>query len=111
MKMGFSDLKRTRSAVDKFTKERIYVRTLALSDLEACVALEEAAFIPSERCSRETVYYLFLCPPLYALLTSNYSFHIALKSVQSYVLAFLPSAETKNIFSAMPSQPKPSRHL
>ncbi|KAG0133489.1 acyl-CoA N-acyltransferase [Tuber indicum] len=63
--MGFSDLRRTRSATNKFTKERIYVRTLMLSDLEACVALEEAAFIPSERCPRETFSYrLKVCPEL-----------------------------------------------
>ncbi|RPB02016.1 acyl-CoA N-acyltransferase [Choiromyces venosus 120613-1] len=63
--MGFSDLKRTRSATERFTKERVYVRTLTLSDLEACAALEEAAFIPSERCPRETFSYrLKVCPEL-----------------------------------------------
>ncbi|PWW73500.1 acyl-CoA N-acyltransferase [Tuber magnatum] len=65
MRMGLPDPKRTRSATDKFTRERTYVRTLTLLDLEACVALEEAAFITSERCPRETFSYrLKVCPEL-----------------------------------------------
>lgn len=32
-----------------------YTRPLTISDLESCVALEEAAFVQEERCSREKV--------------------------------------------------------
>lgn len=36
-----------------------YVQVLSLADLEACVALENAAFPENERCSREKVCLIF----------------------------------------------------
>ncbi|MCJ1411150.1 hypothetical protein MMC19_005238 [Ptychographa xylographoides] len=42
-----------------------YVQILSISDLEACVALENAAFPENERCSREKfIYRLTNCPEL-----------------------------------------------
>ncbi|KAL8769749.1 MAG: hypothetical protein Q9209_004365 [Squamulea sp. 1 TL-2023] len=42
-----------------------YVQTLTLSDLESCIALENATFPEHERCSREKfMYRLTICPEL-----------------------------------------------
>lgn len=49
-----------------------YVQTLSIADLESCVQLEEAAFQPQERASKEKVSLLFYCsflPPPAAVLS------------------------------------------
>jgi hypothetical protein len=37
------------------TGVRVYPKALTLSDVDACVVLEDAAFPPEQRCSREKV--------------------------------------------------------
>ncbi|KAL8789170.1 MAG: hypothetical protein Q9213_001277 [Squamulea squamosa] len=59
-------ISRNAKVVDKaLTDLHPYVQTLTLSDLESCIALENATFPEHERCSREKfMYRLTTCPEL-----------------------------------------------
>lgn len=61
-------------------KERIYVRSLTLKDLDACVALENQAFIPEERCSRKEVRNPSPEPPYDSQLTPHKQFKYRLST-------------------------------
>ena len=45
----------SRSKANDINELHPYVQTLSLSDLESCIALENAIFPEQERCSREKV--------------------------------------------------------
>lgn len=51
------------AAANKYDDLHPFAQILALSDLEACVTLESAAFPEHERCSRDKVCLAFLDPP------------------------------------------------
>jgi len=58
-------LSNTLRRSDEKNKLHPYVQLLSISDLEACVALENATFPEQERCSREKfIYRLTTCPTL-----------------------------------------------
>ena len=48
-------LRHSRAKADERNELHPYVQTLSLSDLESCIALENAIFPEQERCSREKV--------------------------------------------------------
>lgn len=48
-------LRDSRARADDRNELHPYVQTLSLSNLESCVALEEAIFPPQERCTTEKV--------------------------------------------------------
>ena len=52
-------LRNSRAKADERNELHPYVQSLSLSDLESCLALENAIFPPQERCSREKVGYAF----------------------------------------------------
>ena len=53
--MGLQMLRDSRARADDRNELHPFVQTLSLSNLESCLALEEAIFPPQERCSRERV--------------------------------------------------------
>jgi hypothetical protein len=55
---------------DKLDELHPYTQTLSMSDVESCVILENAAFPPNERASREKVSTTWYLSPLRALLFS-----------------------------------------
>ena len=50
-------LRNQRAKADERNDLHPYVQTLSISNLESCLALENAIFPPQERCSREKVRY------------------------------------------------------
>ena len=48
-------LRDSRAKADDRNELHPYVQTLSLSNLESCVALEDAIFPPNERCTKEKV--------------------------------------------------------
>ena len=53
-------LRNNRVKADERNELHPYVQSLSLSDLESCLALENAVFPPLERCTREKVGYIFV---------------------------------------------------
>ncbi|KAL9003121.1 MAG: hypothetical protein Q9188_003985 [Gyalolechia gomerana] len=69
---SFGASKNARGGNNDLSDLHPYVQTLSLSDLESCVALENATFPEHERCSREKfVYRLTTCPELSLALFST----------------------------------------
>ncbi|KAM0801708.1 hypothetical protein BDR22DRAFT_157652 [Usnea florida] len=65
-----------------------YVQALSLSNLDSCVALEDAVFSPEERCLREKfIYRLTTCPELCLGLFSSIPPHSPSASVPTYATA------------------------
>lgn len=89
-------------------KERIYVRSLTLKDLDSCVSLENQTFIPEERCSRKQVcltdikYLIYL----FSLMAHHRSSsNIAFPPVPSFPSAYLrlPHSQTPTPVSPLKS--------
>ena len=80
---------------DKENNLHPYVQTLSISNLDSCVALENAAFTENERCSRDKVWPDFDCPTTYCsnfveiLSTSKCCFTSLLSSILPYFSAYI----------------------
>ena len=57
---GAQHMRNAKAKSDARNELHPYIQALSLSDLESCVALENAIFPPQERCSREKVSYTSL---------------------------------------------------
>ena len=53
--MSLQQLRTNRAKINQRNGMHPYVQTLSISNLESCVALENAVFPEEERCSREKV--------------------------------------------------------
>lgn len=82
-----------------------YVQTLSLSNLESCVALEDAVFPVEERCSREKfIYRLTTCPELCLGLFSSTPSDSPNSSIPTYPSArpaYSASPDLKSVLIAM----------
>lgn len=61
-----------------------YVQTLSLSDLESCVALENAVFPEDERCSREKVGPSTTCLDYCQSFFDRMAFHICMICIRHH---------------------------
>ncbi|KAL9123971.1 MAG: hypothetical protein Q9217_006650, partial [Psora testacea] len=81
-------LQLTKAKANGMNELHPYVQTLSLSNLESCIALENAIFPENERCSREKfIYRLTTCPELTLGLFSTISSIQDPSSVPTYPTA------------------------
>lgn len=65
--LGGRMMQRSRNTAGKFDNLHPFTQVLSITNVDDCVILEEEAFPPNERCSREKVTVLLACPFLWLL--------------------------------------------
>ncbi|MCJ1450961.1 hypothetical protein MMC28_001295 [Mycoblastus sanguinarius] len=102
---SFQQLRTHRANANGMNDLHPYVQTLSLSNLESCVALENAVFPEHERCSREKfMYRLTRCPELCFGLFSTTPSSTSTATMPTYASAlpaFSASPELKSVLIAM----------